>query len=194
MHSKINRFLSAFAIVLSACSSASPSDQSPTSSPAVAADKSSAPDAMISPLVSPVTDGTGGSQTESMDSVQARTPKEAPAPADGKAAVSGTAYSIGLVGPVRGTQFYFTKAVGTNNSQLSPILVGPKPEEGDIIVNTDGNGDFSIDSLPPGNYYLIMNGVYDWVPAEQPGAGRPYLFELSANERLAVGVLLVQWP
>jgi hypothetical protein len=122
-------------------------------------------------------------------------PKTAPKPDAGKASISGLMFSIRNLAPVPGTPIYMTKGIGKNNRQLSPVLVGPDPTVGDIVLRSDDQGRFELNNIEPGNYYLIMFPPNDIVPLEIGMTERaPKLVEVSADQQLALGVLYVVWP
>ena len=154
--------------------------------------------AMSSPLASPLTtDGVAAAipSATALDRALAITPKDAPKPNAGKGSISGLAYSPSLSMGVMKTGFYLTKALGENNHQISPILIGPDESKGDVRGITDKDGIFSVNNLEPGNYFIVLSAPNDWVPFERDGtSGAPRLIELKADQQLALGLLYVPWP
>lgn len=154
--------------------------------------------AMSSPLASPLaTDVVAAAipPANALDQALALAPKDAPKPDAGKASISGLVYSPSLSMGVMKTGFYLTKALGENNHQISPILIGPDETKGDVRGITDKDGTFSVNNLEPGNYFIVLSAPNDWVPFERDGtSGAPRLIELKADQQLALGLLYVPWP
>jgi hypothetical protein len=120
----------------------------------------------------------------------------APAPEAGKASLSGLLYSYSLGQVIPGTQFYLTKAITVSNKLIPPTwYTGPKEEMGDVNGFSDSWGRFSFDNVPPGDYYLAVWTVYDWLLAfESREAKEPLLIQLKAGDQLSLGRLYVEWP
>lgn len=121
-------------------------------------------------------------------------PIGAPQPGPGKASISGVLYSYTMSRVLPGTMFYLTRAVGNDNRTMPTWLIGPEVEKGDIRGWTDVNGQFALNNIPPGNYYLIIWAPYDWIPAENSSDDpTPRLIELGENQREPLGVVYVPW-
>jgi len=91
--------------------------------------------------------------------------------------------------------FYLTQAVGNSNSEIPTWLIGPEVEKGDIRGWTDTQGQFALNNIPPGKYYLIVWAPYDWIPAvKSDNDPSPLLIELSASQRQILGIVYVPWP
>lgn len=122
-------------------------------------------------------------------------PVHAPQPNPGKASISGTLYSYTLSRVIPETMFYLTRAVGDDNRKMPTWLIGPEVEKGDIRGWTDANGQFALNNIPPGNYYLIVWAPYDWIPAVSlSDDSSPRLIELPADRRQVLGIVYVPWP
>jgi hypothetical protein len=122
-------------------------------------------------------------------------PSEAPVPADGFAALSGMLYSYIGQRVISGTQFYFTPAVGENRRLVPLIIAGPEANLGDIPGQTDNQGRFSLNQVPPGNYYLVIWAPLNWILAENSQQDpTPRLVELSANQSVPLGLVVAPWP
>jgi len=122
-------------------------------------------------------------------------PLSAPLPKPGRASISGTLYSYTIRRIVPKTMFYLTSAVGEDNRKFPPILIGPDDEAGDIRGASDATGQFAMDDLPPGNYFLIVWAPYTWIPAETDEFQlEPRLIELKANKPNPLGVVYLSWP
>jgi hypothetical protein len=119
-------------------------------------------------------------------------PADAPPPAAGMAALSGALYSYTINRVIPATMFYLTKAEG---GTLPTFLAGPDPARGDITEHSDAYGNFQLNDIPPGSYFLIVSAPYNWCPAEtSPADPTPRLILLAAGDRLALGIVYVSWP
>jgi hypothetical protein len=122
-------------------------------------------------------------------------PSDAPQPAAGMAALSGALYSYTINKIIPGTMFYLTKAEGDNRDTMPAFLAGPDPARGDFIEQSDPYGNFQLNDIPPGSYFLVVSAPYNWCPAEtSPDDPTPRLIRLAAGDRLALGVVYVSWP
>lgn len=122
-------------------------------------------------------------------------PNTAPKPKPGMAAISGALYSYNSEIRIAGTQAYLTLASGENQDELYPVLGGPKPEIGDITFTTDEKGNFELDNIPPGRYFLIVWAPYSWSPVQiSETDNAALLFDLKADQEHPLGVLNVSWP
>jgi hypothetical protein len=120
---------------------------------------------------------------------------EVPLSEPGKASISGTLYSYTIERILPETVFYLTPAVGEDKRSMPAILVGPIEEKGDIRGVTDINGQFALNDIPPGNYFLITWAPYNWAPAViSETEQRARLIELEAGQREALGILYLSWP
>lgn len=90
--------------------------------------------------------------------------------------------------------FYLTPAVGEDHRQMPIWLIGPEEQKGDIRGYTNSRGQFALDNIPPGNYYMIVWAPYDWVPAETSEMDNsPLLVELGANQKKPLGIIYLAW-
>lgn len=122
-------------------------------------------------------------------------PKDAPLPQPGKASISGVLYSFTLPHVLGKTLFYLTPAVGTDRRQMPNILIGPEDKKGDMRGYTDERGQFALDNVTPGNYYLIVGVPYNWIPAVISETDEtPQLIEISPNQRKPLGIVYIPWP
>jgi len=123
-------------------------------------------------------------------------PADVPDPKPGMASISGVIYSSTVDRIVPATMFYLTRAVGENQRSLPPAFFGPLEEQGDIVGRTDDKGQFALDNVPPGNYFLVVEAPpYSWalgLVSEQDTT--PRLIELQANQKHALEVVYVSWP
>jgi hypothetical protein len=129
------------------------------------------------------------------DTITPLPPVDAPEPAAGMAALSGALYSYTVKNIIPETMFYLTKAQGDQHDSMPPFLGGPDPARGDIIERSDLYGNFQLNDVPPGSYFLVVSAPYNWCPAEtSPDDSAPRLIRLAAGDRLALGIVYVSWP
>lgn len=123
-------------------------------------------------------------------------PIDAPQPSPGRASISGVLYSYTMSRVLPQTMFYLTRAVGDDNRLIPAWLIGPQPEKGDIRGWTDAYGQFTLNDIPPGNYYLIVWSPYDWIPANNTDNHdlTPRLIVLEENQKKLLGIVYVSWP
>jgi len=121
-------------------------------------------------------------------------PKSAPKPAENFASISGTLFSL-TNRVVSETKFYLYRAIDQDNPQLPSLIVGPSSDNGDIDSWSDINGQFEINNIPPGNYFLIVWVPQGWeIVQTSVDDDTPLLISLSENEQKAFGVMRVQFP
>lgn len=122
-------------------------------------------------------------------------PSDAPAPQSDKAAISGILFSYTIRQTIPETAFYLTPAVGPDQNEMPPMLIGPRPEIGDISGRSANDGQIAMNDIPAGNYFLVVWAPYNWVIAQVSDADNaPLLLELSANQALPLGVIFLSWP
>jgi hypothetical protein len=122
-------------------------------------------------------------------------PSNAPVPAAGSAALSGALYSYTIQRVIPQTMFYLTPAQGAAHDAMPAFLIGPAAANGDIVAYSDAQGNFQLDSIPPGNYFLVVSAPYSWSPAEtSPDDPTPLLIRLNVGDRVALGVVYLSWP
>lgn len=138
-----------------------------------------------------------GYPVEGFPSVDANSlrPGDAPEPQPGHASISGILYSTSLERTIPGTMFYLTEGLGEDKTEMPPAFVGPIEGSRDFVAYTDSGGQFSIDNIPPGNYFLVVQAPMNWAVAQISRAEfKPLLLELEAGEKLSLGVVYVSWP
>lgn len=120
----------------------------------------------------------------------------APPPQEGMASVSAVLYSYGLNNAIAGTYAYLTPAEEIEGTPVPPtVFFGPRPENGDVGMETTLQGQFLLDNVPPGNYYLLVWSFADWPAAYwSPDDALPALITVAAGDRLNLGLLYVSWP
>lgn len=122
-------------------------------------------------------------------------PATAPEPEKGKASISGALYSFTSKIRLPGTQAYLTRASGEQGNQLNPVLTGPQPEIGDITFSTDNKGNFELNNIPPGKYFIIVWAPYSWsVVQKSETDNSALLFDLVADQPKPVGIVVTSWP
>lgn len=116
-------------------------------------------------------------------------------PDPGKASIVGQLYSTRTTDPIPETAFYLTAARTADVPSIPLLLIGPQPDQGDVIGVSGPAGEFVVNSIPPGVYILVVWAPYDWVPAiisaEDPA---PRLITLVQDEELHLGRVAVPWP
>jgi len=118
---------------------------------------------------------------------------EPPTPQDGKGSVSGVLFSANGRYTIPQTVFYLTLGWGDNKDEVPSVFIGPGKD--DIIFHTDENGQFSLDNIPPGKYYLVMSALpYDWALGYKDTKLTPYRLDVEAGSKIAAGIVYVFWP
>ena len=123
-------------------------------------------------------------------------PPPPPSPQPGEASVSGILYTFTGHAPIPGTIFYLTPAKEEDDGPHPPmVLVGPHEDKGDYRGTSGSHGEFIINDIEPGNYYLAVWAPYTWVLAvNSPTDFTPRLIQLSPNTQINLGVVYVSWP
>lgn len=122
-------------------------------------------------------------------------PAEAPKPESGRAAISGVFYSRSNSQVIPGTLFYLRPAAGADGREPPSIVGDPDTQQGDVVGQTDQNGQFTLNDVPPGNYYIFIWAPYDWRPVEMSADDQNLrLIELKPDQSAPLGVLYVAWP
>jgi hypothetical protein len=119
-------------------------------------------------------------------------PENAPQPENGKASISGLLYSKSSSTVLKKFLLYITLAQGAEHNYVPPVLDGPIDSIGDMKVETDKDGKFEINNIPPGNYFIIVKVVptYD-VVIESLTNDTPKMISLQSNQKRALGVVIV---
>jgi hypothetical protein len=136
------------------------------------------------------------SATRTRRPIEAISPvKEIPQATPGKASLSGTLYSLTILDVIPKTLFYLTKATGADNQQLPAAFIGPEPSQGDIAGRSDEYGNFILENIPPGNYFLVVSGPMSWsVAVISETDFTPRLIVLAPSREYPLGPLLASWP
>jgi hypothetical protein len=122
-------------------------------------------------------------------------PADAPEPEAGKASISGTLYSPTQKMVIPGTQFYLTPGWGEDRREVPPIFVGPQVDKGDINLSSDSQGNFSVNNIPPDNYYLVVWAPLTWDVAQISETDtQPLLLEIKSDQKYPYGIVYVSWP
>lgn len=122
-------------------------------------------------------------------------PSTAPAPKAGKGSISGTIFSFTTRIVVADTMFYLTPAMGPNDTDLPPALFGPQDGSGDIVGRTDDKGQFFLDNVPPGNYYIVVEAPMNWaVGLERGEESMPRMITIEQGGKYPLGIVFVSWP
>ena len=120
----------------------------------------------------------------------------APPPQAGMASVSAVLYSYAVNVAIGGTYAYLTPAEYLDGTPVPPAAYfGPRAEYGDVGAETNMQGQFIVDNVPPGDYYLVAQTFYDWPAAfTSPDDSLPTLVTVKAGDQLNLGLLYVNWP
>ena len=126
--------------------------------------------------------------------VQPEAPAEAPAPAAGRASISGVVFAYNMAMVLPKTSFYLAPATGPNDKGVPEVLGQPNAARGDIIGQTDEAGRLSLTDIPPGKYYLLVWAPLDYIFGQVSQADEtPRLIELTADQALPLGVIYLSW-
>jgi hypothetical protein len=118
-----------------------------------------------------------------------------PEPVEGMAVVGGELYSIVFDRVIPGTAFYFTRAVGENENIPPTAYTGSDRTKGDVPGQSNAEGRFVVDDVPPGNYFLVVWAPYSWVIAlESSDLQTPKLFVFEEGRKYEFGRLYFDWP
>lgn len=109
-----------------------------------------------------------------------------------KASINGSIFLLSVNNTARNTSIYLTPALG-EDKQPPHILVGALPEKGDILGTTDENGNFKINNIPPGDYYLVIDFPDQKHLAQiSKDNTNPLLINLSSGQDVPLGNLYAQ--
>lgn len=110
-----------------------------------------------------------------------------PHPKPGLASISGLLVQESTNNPLFGLTLYLTPATG-DDKDVPRIIAGPNEKEGDVVGVTDPEGYLAINNIPPGDYYLVINYVSDYVLAQvSEEDSSPLLITLLENQKLQLG-------
>jgi len=122
-------------------------------------------------------------------------PPDAPIPVSGQASISGVLYSFAILRIVPDTLFYLTPAIGDDKHTAPSVYIGPNEQIGDRVGRSDIQAQFAINDIPPGNYYLVVSAPANWAIAITAIDNlTPRLIELTAGQRLPLGIVYISWP
>lgn len=195
-------------LFLAACSRNTPAPTStpvsvlPTVASEAAGTPEAAPSAPESPLVQPdspltVDPTPAPSWPKSEEEALALAEQTiVPEPLEGMGAIAGVIYSFGTEQAVYGTSFYLTAADEIDGEFVPPELYfGPQGEEGDVPGKTNMLGQFELNNVPPGNYYLMLWTVYSYLSTYSGrDASAPLLITIEEGDQLDLGVVYANWP
>lgn len=123
------------------------------------------------------------------------TPNFVPDPEIHKGSISGTVYSFTTNMVIPDTMFYLTPAMGPDDNDFPPALIGPLPESGDVVGRTDDKGQFFLSDVLPGNYYFIVEAPMNWAVAlEEGNESPPRMIIIEPDQKNQLGILFVSWP
>lgn len=122
-------------------------------------------------------------------------PSIAQEPVSGMSSISGTIFSFTTRIVLPDTMFYLTPAIGPNDTDLPTVLFGPQEDSGDIVGRTDNKGQFFLNNVPTGNYFLIVEAPMNWaVGLEEDKDSEPRIISVKEGNKYPLGVFFVSWP
>jgi len=122
---------------------------------------------------------------------------ELPEPEAGMATLSGQLFNTTGQSVIPGTAFYLAPAqpAPEAGNDLVLVLKGPDVAAGDVVGKSDDQGNFTLNDVPPGDYYLVVWAPYNWLPIPADAEDTmPRVFKIRAGDRLDVGRLELVWP
>lgn len=123
------------------------------------------------------------------------TPDYVPHPEFNMGSLSGTIFSFTTNMIIPDTMFYLTPAIGPEDKDLPPAMIGPLAEYGDIVGRTDEKGQFFLSNVPPGNYFFIVEAPMNWAVAlEEGNESPPRMVVIEPGQKHQLGLLFVSWP
>jgi hypothetical protein len=91
--------------------------------------------------------------------------------------------------------FFLIRAVGEDNRQVPPVIFGPQTDKGDVQAQTNEKGQFVLDDVAPGNYYMVVWSPSGWVLGVGASSDvQPLLLELKPNQRTSLDIVYLAWP
>lgn len=119
-----------------------------------------------------------------------------PSAEDGFGSISGLLFSHNLEAIVPGTQFYLTPADEVDGDFIPPaVYFGPRENGEDVYGFSNEAGQVALDNIPPGNSYLAVWTVYNWLLAfSDPSEDSPLLITIEEGDELNLEMLYVDWP
>jgi hypothetical protein len=116
-----------------------------------------------------------------------------PDPVEGNGSISGVIFSANSRYAIPQTAIYLTLGWGDNKDEIPAVFMGPG--KNDILSKTNENGQFSINNIPPGTYYLLMSAPpYDWALGYKDAALTALKIVIEPGTKMAAGVVYVFWP
>lgn len=121
---------------------------------------------------------------------------QAPKPKSGTASISGILFSTSEKRVIPGTVFYLTPAIKENGQIFAPsVFTGPNLDHGDVSGTSDELGQFMLTDIPPGDYFLAVWTVYDWLLiTDQKQSDLAVMYTLKANEQRNLELIQLAWP
>jgi len=91
------------------------------------------------------------------------------------------------------TTIYLTPAVGVNKDLPPIILIGPEENSGDLVSQTNNQGEFVFNNILPGFYYLIASSSNSYSIIEDNNQ-KPLLIKLRSGELMNLSLVTVSLP
>lgn len=115
---------------------------------------------------------------------------QVPQPKIGNAAIGAVVYSPAAQAALTNVEFYFSWNADPSVVSFSD----PDRSRGDIIGQTNSQGQILLDEVAPGSYNLLLRAANGWVVVTDLSMGTPILFTFEADQAYPLGVLQVSWP
>ena len=88
---------------------------------------------------------------------------------------------------------FLTPGKGENHDLPPRILIGPEVNKGDFASHTNQEGEFAINNIIPGSYFLVASSSNNWWIIEDPEQ-KPINIVLEPNIILDIRVVVVYLP
>lgn len=112
----------------------------------------------------------------------------------GTSGVHGVLFNLTTNTPLSGTIFYLTPGRGKDGREAPVLLTQPRVDKGDIVSVTGDSGEFMVQVVSPGNYFVMVWAPMDWRLASGDDQGVPLLLTLEPDMWHDLGVVSLFWP
>jgi hypothetical protein len=94
---------------------------------------------------------------------------------------------------LKNTTIYVTPGKGDKHDLPPKILIGPEVIKGDFASHTNQLGEFAINNITPGSYFLVASSTNSWWIIEDNDQ-KPINIVLEPNKILDIGEVVVYLP